>query len=305
MSAQDDALAAASDTPWPVEQNDGDIGKLLELEVLDDNLFRNRVNDININGALYGGQVLAQSLAAAVHTVEGRPPHSLHGYFVRSGDGRKPVIYNVERTRDGGSFSTRRVTGLQHGLPIFHMEASFHAGDEGFDYEVAPRLSAPDPDQLESLPELSHTFAEHLTDGLRRRLNNYKTLEIKPTDPERQLLRLSEVAENSFWTRVPSAETLAPEMHACALAYASDSWLAAATRMVHASPLNLDGLQLASLDHAMWFHAPVRADHWNLYETDSPWTGKGRGLARGTIYNRAGRLIASTAQEVLLRKRRS
>jgi acyl-CoA thioesterase II len=284
--------------------NTGDIGGLLELETLDDNLFRNRVNDINMNGALYGGQVLSQSLHAAIRTVEGRPVNSLHGYFLRAGDGRRPVIYGVERTRDGGRFSTRRVTATQKGVPIFHMEASFHAGDEGAQHAAPLMLDAPDPDTLATLGELAEQLGDKLHAPLQSRLRNFRTLEIKPTDPERQLLRRSDVARNSFWIRVPSAAGGDQAIQTCALTYASDSWLGAAARMVHDAPGRIDGLQLASLDHAMWFHAPIRADDWVLYETDSPWGGQGRGLARGTLYDRSGQLIASTAQEVLMRVRK-
>jgi acyl-CoA thioesterase-2 len=288
----------------PLLPNLGPIGPLLELEQLDEDLFRNRVNDININGALFGGQVLSQALNAAVKSVAGRPPHSLHGYFIRSGDGARPVIYRVERTRDGGSFSTRRVTALQHGQPIFHMESSFHAGDPGFEHQLAPEVRAPDPDSLLTLSELAVRHAAHISPNLARRLAAFQTLEIKPTDPERQLFRRSETARNAFWMRIPTAAGLGPEEQACALAYASDSWLGAATRMVHAPAGDFTGFQMASLDHAMWFHGPIRADSWNLYETDSPWTGSGRGLARGMIFDRDGRLVASTAQEVLLRRLR-
>jgi acyl-CoA thioesterase-2 len=286
----------------PLRPNTGEIGPILELEQLDDNLFRNRVNDLNINGALFGGQVLAQSLRAAMHTVSGRPPHSLHGYFIRAGDGDRPAVYQVERTRDGGSFSTRRVTAYQHGVPIFHMEASFHAGDPGWDHQVGPELEAPDPEGLMNLAQLAEALGDQLPPATRERMRRFRTLEVRPTDPERQLVRRSQVARNSFWVRSPSAAALPDEAQPCALAYASDSWLAGAARMIHGAPGDLRGMQLASLDHAMWLHGPARAEQWHLYETDSPWTGAGRGLARGLIFDRGGRLVASVAQEVLMRR---
>jgi acyl-CoA thioesterase-2 len=287
-----------------LQENTGDIGELLALEQLDDDLFRNRVNDVNRNGALFGGQVLGQALHAAVRSVPGRPPHSLHAYFVRAGDMARPVVYAVERTRDGGSFSTRRITANQHGVPILHMEASFHAGDPGWDHGVGPAQDAPDPDTLLTLGELGQAHPERLEGLLGRRFGVFRTLEVKPTDPERQVFSGAALARSAFWVRIPSAATLAPELHACALAYASDSGLASAASRIHLAPEELGRMQMASLDHAMWFHGPVRADAWSLYEIDSPWTGQGRGLARGQIFDRDRRLIASTAQEALLRRRR-
>ena len=278
---------------------------LLALETLDNDLFRNRVNDININGALFGGQVLAQALHAAIKTVEGRPPNSLHGYFIRSGDGA------TAGGLPGGAHARRR----QLLDPAGHRASSTAcrsstwwppstSGDEGWAYELGPLLDAPDPEGLPNLAELADIHADVLEPVMQRRLRKFRTLEIRPTDAERQLVRRSDVARNSFWVRMPSARRRRARVHACALAYASDSWLAGATRMVHAPPGGFRGMQLASLDHAMWFHAPMRADEWILYETDSPWTGSGRGLARGTIYDRQGRLVASTAQEVLMRRER-
>jgi acyl-CoA thioesterase-2 len=246
--------------------------------------------------------VLSQSLHAAIKSVENRPPHSLHGYFIRAGDAARPVMYHVERTRDGGSFSTRRVTAMQHGHAIFHMECSFHSGDPGFEHQASPRTPSPDPDQLKTVAELAELFADQLTGPFAERLKRFRTLEIKPVEPERLLRRTTE-ARNAFWFRIKSAAELPDALQPCALAYASDSWLAAAARSVHADPFDLTNIQMASLDHAMWFHAPTRADAWHLYETDSPWTGEGRGLARGQIFDRNNRLVASTAQEILLRRK--
>jgi acyl-CoA thioesterase II len=288
--------------PVPATGTD-DILRLLELEMLDDDLYRNRVNDSNLRGVLYGGQVLSQALNAAIQTVDAtRTVHSLHGYFLRPGDVQRPVVYHVERTRDGGTFSTRRISAVQHQKPIFHMEASFHVAEAGFDHEVGWSEAPPAPEDLMNLTQLGALYADRFDSDVGRRLLSYKILEVRPTDPERQLLVRNPSARSSMWVRMASAAGATPNLQACALTYASDSWLAPVTRIPHFPAVQLSGLQVASLDHAMWFHRPCRMDEWHLYEVQSPWTGAGRGLARGSLYDRDGRLVASTMQEALLRR---
>jgi acyl-CoA thioesterase-2 len=211
------------------------------------------------------------------------------------------VSYAVEATHEGRSFSTRRVTALQAGVTLFHMECSFHAPEPGFHHEDGPLLSPPDPETLPSFRALADRYRDQLSAEAQERLRGHPPLEIKPTDPE-QLLHPVTRAVVGFWVRAPSAAGLPPELHACALAYASDAWLASAACMRQGTRLDLAGLAIASLDHAMWVHAPVRADEWLYHELTSPWAGGGRGLCRGRFFDRAGRLIATTTQEALFRK---
>ena len=288
--------------PTPDAWDGQDILALLDLVAQGTDSFRNRCNHVNTNGALFGGQVLGQGLRAAILTVPGRAPHSLHGYFVRPGSGDRIVAYRVERTRDGKSFSTRRVTAIQDGKPIFHMDASFHTPEEGLSHQARMPDGVPRPETLRSLDALARDWVGKLDADILARLPAYPSIDLRLTDPERPLLRPAETPECLFWTRIPTSVTDDAGLQACALAYASDFWLSAATRAVHGrSPAGGDVLT-ASLDHAMWFHGPVRADRWHLYQTDSPWAGHGRGLARGLLFDEAGTLVASTAQEVLLRR---
>ncbi|QMW22420.1 acyl-CoA thioesterase [Sandaracinobacteroides saxicola] len=291
--------APASVLPWDGKSAPA----LLALEALDLNLFRNRYNQRNANNALFGGQVLAQALTAATHTVEDRGVHSLHGYFLRAGKADSPVIYQVDRTRDGGRFSTRRVTAVQQGQPIFHMECGFHAAEEGFDHATPIAPGIPGPEMLDDLPTLATKWADRLPDWLIRRWSApERPIEVKPVDPTQFLQKPEAAPRRTLWIRLPSAATAndGPDQ-ACLLAYLSDYWLAGTAAMPHTLPMPSPSLFMASLDHAMWFHRPARADDWLLFDCDSPSAQSGRGLARGSIHDRHGRLIASTAQEALLR----
>jgi acyl-CoA thioesterase-2 len=278
---------------------------LLALERLDRDLFRNRFNQKNANDALFGGQVLAQALTAATHTVAPeRAAHSLHGYFLRAGRAGSAVIYSVDRTRDGGRFSTRRVIAIQEGEPIFHMECGFHAHEEGFAHQ-APPPDVPPPDSLLDLPGLAEAWADRLPEWLRARwLAPERPIEVKPVEPE-LFLRTASAPRRRMWVRLPSgAAAASPAEHACLVAYLSDYWLAGTAALPHALPMPGPSLFMASLDHAMWFHRPARVDEWLLFDTESPSAQAGRGLARGLLFARDGALVATTAQEALLRPRR-
>ena len=296
-----------------IERWDGqDARALLLLERLDRDLFRNRLNQTNANDALFGGQVLSQALTAAVHTVEDADPgsasvrgvHSLHGYFLRAGRAHMPVIYQVDRTRDGGRFSTRRVIAIQGGEPIFHMELGFHAREEGFDHQTALPSAVPGPDSLENLQQLAVSMADRLPDWVRARWNSARPIEVKPVDPESFLRREGAAPERAIWMRLPSGAGAGPAEQAALLAYLSDYWLAGTAALPHTLPMPSPDLFMASLDHAMWFHRPARVEDWLLFACESPSAQAGRGLSRALIYAADGRLVASTAQEALLRPRR-
>jgi acyl-CoA thioesterase-2 len=286
---------------------------LLDLERLDRDLFRNRLNQINANDALFGGQVLSQALTAAVHTVEDvegpagteRGVHSLHGYFLRAGRAHMPVIYQVDRTRDGGRFSTRRVIAIQGGEPIFHMELGFHAREDGFDHQAPLPAAVPGPDSLETLQQLAVSMADRLPDWVRTRWSGPRPIEVKPVDPESFLRREGAAPERAIWMRLPSGEGAAPAEQAALLAYLSDYWLAGTAALPHTLPMPSPDLFMASLDHAMWFHRPAKVEDWLLFACESPSAQAGRGLSRALIYTADGRLVASTAQEALLRPRRA
>ncbi len=280
--------------------------ELLALERLDRDLFRNRLNQKNANDALFGGQVLAQSLTAATHTVEdARAVHSLHGYFLRAGRAHTPVIYQVDRTRDGGRFSTRRVTAVQEGEPIFHMECGFHGAEPGFDHQAALPAGMKRPDELLTLPELAETMDGALPDWVRDRWRRQeRPIEVKPVEPMRFLHAADADPSRAIWMRLPSGAGAGPAEQSCLLAYLSDYWLAGTAALPHTVPMPGPALFMASLDHAMWFHRPGRVEDWLLFVCDSPSAQAGRGLARGLIYAEDGTLVASVAQEALLRARR-
>ncbi|WP_199556257.1 acyl-CoA thioesterase [Sandaracinobacteroides hominis] len=281
---------------------------LLALERLDRDLFRNRLNQRNANDALFGGQVLAQALTAATHTIGAdgatRHVHSLHGYFLRAGRVHAPVIYQVDRTRDGGRFSTRRVIAIQEGEPIFHMECGFHAPERGFDHQAPFPPHITPPSELQSLPELAVSMGSRLPDLVRERWSRTDwQIEVKPVDPMRFLHIDGAPPSRAIWMRLPSGAGATPAEQACLLAYMSDYWLAGTAALPHTLPMPNPNLFMASLDHAMWFHRPVQVEEWMLFDCDSPSAQHGRGFSRGLVYAEDGTLVSSLAQEALLRPR--
>jgi acyl-CoA thioesterase II len=272
---------------------------LLELEPLEHNIYRGQNRDIG-TGRIYGGQVLAQSLVAAANTVEeDRPIHSMHGYFILPGDLRAPVVYFVDRLRDGGSFATRRVTAIQHGRAIFNMSASFHRVEEGVEHQTR-MPDVPDPETLTPEVELLRDMSDRIPEHLRAILTRDRPLDIRPVDPVDPFDPEPRPPVRYVWVRsfAPVSSDL---QHRAILAYASDYGLLAASLQPHGITFRNDRVMVASLDHALWFHRPFRVDQWLLYAMESPVTGGARGFARGAFYTRDGTLIASAAQEGLVR----
>ncbi|WP_027897227.1 acyl-CoA thioesterase II [Zestomonas thermotolerans] len=279
-----------------------DLVALLSLESIEENLFRGASQDLGFR-QLFGGQVLGQSLSAASQTVEeARHVHSLHGYFLRPGDASLPVVYNVDRVRDGGSFSTRRVTAIQKGKPIFFCSASFQYDEEGF----AHQLSMPEVPAPESLPtelEIMQRNAERISERVRDKLLCAKPIEIRPVTAHNPYDPAPGEPVKYVWFRADGRLPDVPALHKYILAYASDFGLLTTSLLPHGVSIWDRFMQVASLDHALWFHRDLRADDWLLYAMDSPWSGNARGFARGSIFNRQGQLVASVAQEGLIRKR--
>jgi acyl-CoA thioesterase II len=293
-------MTTPSILPPPAAQH---LHEVLELEQLDTNLFRSRVNQINNNRSLFGGQILAQGLKAAALTVEaGRTAHSLHGYFLLAGISDINVIYDVELTRDGGSFSTRRVVARQRAKPIFHMELSFHRKEQGFEHEIELDVDVPDPEQLLSTQELAQKYAARVPDSAAAQIGRFHTtVELKPVSPEDFFMRKAEQARGLYWIRASSKLPEDPLTHQCALAYLSDYFLTTTVILKHTVSMMTGQVMMASLDHAMWFHRPCRADEWVLVDAVSPFAGGARGLTRGQIFDRNRRLVASVVQEGLVR----
>lgn len=277
----------------------------LDLEQLDLNLFRGTSPDMGWK-RVYGGQVVGQALVAATRTVEDeRPVHSLHGYFIRPGDPSTPIIYDVARYRDGRSFTTRRVVAQQQGQPIFSMMASFHANEESLDHQ--DRMpDVPMPDALPSEKELVEKFRGQMPENMIRYFSRKRPIELRPTSPDRYLAaKKGQPAVHNIWFRAAEPLTDDDRLHRAVLAYASDMTLLDTTLVPHGRNLFDPDLMMASLDHAVWFHRPFRADDWLLYAQDSPSSYGARGLTRGSIFTPDGVLIASAAQEGLVRLRRS
>jgi acyl-CoA thioesterase-2 len=276
--------------------------ELLSLERLEDNLFRGQSRDIGTRN-VFGGQVLGQALAAAQQTVDDtRGAHSLHAYFLRAGDIEQPIVYNVERTRDGGSFSVRRVIAIQHGQTIFNFSASFQISEPGVEHQF-DMPDVPGPDQLEPPPPLPPEQLANLPVKLQRWLGMKGPFEFRPVLPRDELHPKIRPPFQQIWFRLVERAPDSDEMQRAMLAYASDFHLVGTTTLPHGISLVHGNLQMASLDHAMWFHRPFRVDEWLLYAFDSPTAQGARGLARGQIFSRDGRLVASTAQEGLIRVR--
>ena len=269
---------------------------ILDLERIELDMFRG-FTPPEERSRIYGGQVVAQALTAAYHTIENRICASLHAYFIRPGDPSVPVLYMAERVRDGGSFSVRRVIAVQHGAQIFNLAATFQVAEEGFEHE-ATMPDVPAPETLLNEEQLREAAGVAPEPG--RRL---WPVEVRPVDPIARNDMTSRETENSVWFR--ARQPVRPDVPAnqCALAYASDMTLLDASLRPH--PVNWDtgGMQVASLDHALWFHRPSDFGDWHLYVMDSPSASGGRGFNRGSIFARDGRLVASAAQDGLIRYR--
>ncbi|MEQ1695073.1 MAG: acyl-CoA thioesterase II [Hyphomicrobiaceae bacterium] len=300
MAKNEQAAAAAAP---PVERDPvASLLRVLDLEQIGEHRFQGH-SPPTAWGRVYGGQVLAQSLVAASRTVGiERPIHSLHGYFLIGGDPAVPIVYDVDLVRDGGSFATRRVTALQGGKPIFEMLSSFHKMEEGLHHaNTMPDVPAP-----EDVLPIGEVFAQHhaqIPDTMRAYYSRERPIDLRLIDTERYFGGQELPPLQRFWMRTRRALPDDAYVHCALLAYASDFALIDTALIPHGKVMFDPKMQLASLDHALWIHTSFRADAWMLYVLESPAAGRGRGFARGSFYKRDGTLIASIAQEGLMRER--
>ena len=277
---------------------------LLALERIEEDLFRGQSQDLGW-GAIFGGQALGQALSAASQTVpEDRSVHSLHGYFLRQGDASRPVVYEVDRIRDGRSFTTRRVVAIQHGRAIFNMAASFQLHEEGFDHQKDLELEVPDPDSLVPEHVLAQQVADQIPERMRQRATSERPIEVRVVNPRRFFTTEPAPAQKQVWYKAVDPIPDDPRLHQQLLAYTSDFHFLGTSLYPHGISWITPGLQVASLDHAMWFHRPFRMDEWLVHVIESTSASGSRGLVTGRFYDRQGRLVASAMQEGLIRDRR-
>jgi len=274
---------------------------ILDIERLEENLFRGLSPQVGWQ-RVFGGQVIGQALVAANRTVNGRLAHSLHAYFLRAGDPSVPIIYSVDRIRDGGSFTTRRVVAVQHGQAIFSMAASFHKEETGLEHQIK-MPEVPPPESLPSEAELKACLIDRVPPQVKAYWERERPIEIRPVDLSRYLTPGNHDPSQQVWIRATGELSNDQSLHQCVLAYASDFTLLDTALIAHGRFVFEPKLILASLDHALWFHRKLRADEWLLYAQDSPISGGGRAFCRGMLFTRDGKLVASTAQEGLLRER--
>ncbi len=276
--------------------------KLLSLERIEENLYRGQSQDLGW-GTVYGGQVVGQALFAAMSTVPpDRQVHSLHAYFLRPGDVSAPIVYDVNRSRDGSSFTTRHVKAIQHGHPIFDMSASFQRVEPGFDHQV-DMPNVPPPEQVPTDQERLAAQADKLPEFMRGRALAERPLEIRTVGEPDVFLNGKHPPERFVWLKATHALPDTPALHQALLAYASDFSFITTSLKPHGVTWLTPGMQVASVDHAVWFHAPFRADEWLLHVMESPRASGARGLVLGRVYSRDGKLVASTAQQGLVRQR--
>jgi acyl-CoA thioesterase-2 len=284
--------------PQPIE----DLLTLLALEKIEENRFRGQSQNLGW-GTVFGGQVLGQALSAAVQTA---PPerivHSLHAYFLRPGDVTKPILYEVDRIRDGGSFTTRRVIAIQSGEAIFNMAASFHKAEPGFEHaDVMPDV--PPPEQVPTDQERL-LRADRVPRAILERFTRHGAFEVRSVDGLDDLFHPSPLPpRRAVWLKTTGPVAGGTPIHASLLAYVSDHAFIGTALFPHGATFFSGEVQVASLDHVLWFHAPLRVDDWLLHVIESPFAGGGRGFVRGKVFTRDGKLVASTAQEGLIRKR--
>jgi acyl-CoA thioesterase-2 len=277
--------------------------ELLRLEAIEVNLFRGQSQDLGW-GAVFGGQVLGQALSAAARTV---PPerlvHSLHGYFLRQGDARRPIVYEVDRIRDGRSFTTRRVVAVQGGEAIFSLSASFQLQEDGFEHtEAVMPADVPPPEALVPDQQAALVWAETLPEPFRSRALAERPIEVRTVEPSNPLSPTPRPATRQVWYRAVDPLPDDAALHRYLLAYASDFHFLTTALLPHGVSWVTPRMQVASLDHAMWFHRPFRMDEWLLHVVEAPTASGGRALARGSFFDRSGRLVASAAQEGLIRR---
>ena len=291
-----DASPAAEPATAPLTET-------LQLERIEENLFRGVTPDA-APGRIFGGQVIAQSLLAAYETVEARICHSLHCYFIRPGDPTVPIVFEVDRSRDGGSFTTRRVVAIQHGKQIFNLAASFKDAEDGFKHQ-AEKPKGPHWSELKNEFELAQEFLKDAPEEAKRWMSRERPIEMRSADARSYFLDGPKAPVSQSWIRCRTPIGDDAHMHQVILAYASDMNLLSTAMRPHGVHWQTKGFQSASLDHAMWFHSPTDFNQWHLYAQDSPSASDGRGFIRGSIYAEDGTLVASVAQEGLIRMRAS
>lgn len=273
---------------------------LLALEPIENNIFRGQSQELGW-GRVFGGQVLGQALSAARQTVDPqRHVHSFHSYFLREGDSSKPIVYTVDCIRDGKSFNTRRVVAIQHGRPIFNLSASFQVDESGFTHQdIMPDVIPPD----EALSEkaLIQQYSDLIPRPLQKRLLSDTPIEIRFADPVDPLAERVRAPNHKIWIRTNGKLPDNPGLHKYLLAYASDFQFLSACLYPHGAASFQKPMQIASLDHAMWFHRPLRMDDWLLHCVESTSASGARALVRGQVFSQSGELVASTTQEGLVR----
>jgi len=276
-----------------------DLLQLLKLERIEDRIFRGESRDLG-GARVFGGQVLGQALTAASYTVTGREVHSLHAYFLVAGDVNAPIVYEVDVARDGKSFSNRRVVAIQHGQPIFNMTASFQVPEQGLTHAaMMPQVQG--PEGLADVRELPEEILAKVPEKMRRFLTHERPFEVRPVEPIQVIAPPRAAPVRHIWIKTVDALPDDADLHRNVLAYVSDYQLVSTATLPHGIHFAEGSVQLASLDHAMWFHRPFRVDEWLLYAMHSPNASGGRGLALGQFFTRDGTLVASTAQEGVVR----
>ena len=278
-----------------------DMLSILDLEQIEPHLFRGQSPQVEWQ-RVFGGQVIGQALVAACRTVKDRSIHSLHGYFILPGDPKVPILYEVDNVRDGRSFTTRRVRAFQHDKVIFFLSASFHVAEQGLHHQVK-MPDVPPPEDLPDDRDIAARILPHMPNPLRIYHERQRPIDLRPVEIERYMSREPRDPQFNVWIKASTRLPDTPEIHQCVLAYASDMTLLDTSLVAHGKTVFDKEIQPASLDHALWLHGPFRADEWLLYAQDSPFSGGSRGFARGQIFTRDGRLVASVAQEGLIRLR--
>jgi len=276
-----------------------DLIDLLKLERIEENIFRGESRDIG-SAQVFGGQVLGQALSAAHHTVDGRRAHSLHAYFLRRGDMNAPIIYDVDRARDGGSFSVRRVVAIQHGSPIFNLAASFQSPESGLEHQAEmPEVKG--PDGLQDLTEVAPEVLQRIPEKMRRYMTVKRPFEFRPVQPMDFMVAEPRPPTKHVWIKAVDALPDQRSLHQNLLAYVSDYELLGTATLPHGLTFGRERIMMASLDHGLWFHRDFRVDEWLLYSMDSPNSSGARGFTRGQFFTADGTLVASSTQEGLIR----
>ncbi|MGR3322425.1 MAG: acyl-CoA thioesterase [Pseudooceanicola sp.] len=280
---------------------DDELTRILDVERVEENYYRGIATPSG-QGRSFGGQVIAQALMAATRTVdESRAAHSLHAYFMRPGNAAEPVLYQIERDRDGGSFTTRRVVAVQAGRPILNMAASFQVEEPGMHHQDE-MPDVPPPESLLNEQDLAEKFRENLGDTYYKFLRRARPIEVRPCEPRPPFEETGPILQQHAWMRARAQMPDNAGLHRTALAYTSDMGILGASLTRNGVSFGREDLMVASLDHALWIHEDLRMDEWLLYVMDSTWSGNARGFTRGRIFTRDGRLVANVAQEGLIRQ---